>query len=175
MLDVMLSEGGVENWNSQHPSAVHRNRNNNNVPPIGGGGGYVMGGADRAAERGGRNSGERAGCGRGGAGGGERGGGGGGGGVERGVPRDPPTPGGTGWEKARRMVLRGKVTRASVYGDEGDTPARPKRERAPSMRREVRRASSAERADVVRRGNLSSDLMGPAEPLPPNEFGRFNV
>ena len=147
MLDVMLGGGGVENWNSQNAGAAPRNRGTE--PPVGGGGGYVMGGPGGSD--------------------------GSGAAADRRAPAPAPSPGAIGWAKTRAMVRRGRVTCENVYGLEGDTPARPRRERAPSMRREVRRATSSERAEAVRRGIGASKGMPAGEPLPPNEFGRFNV
>ena len=64
-------------------------------------------------------------------------------GAERpgGVPAQEPSPGALGWAKARRALNTGRIQQ--MLREEGDTPMRPKREKAPSMRREVRRIAKA--------------------------------
>ena len=116
MLDVMLGDGGVENYNSQ-----------------GGGGG---GGSDSRDTYAGRA-----------------------------LP-------GSGWAKARRSLIHGRLTRDNrdLYSDDEhrDTPARPRREKAPSMRREVRRATQSERE---MRGMPGAPARAPAG----GEDGRYVV
>ena len=44
-------------------------------------------------------------------------------------------PGGSGWDRARRHLAGGRLR--SIMGEEGDTPAKPRREKPPSMRRKI--------------------------------------
>ena len=53
------------------------------------------------------------------------------------VPAPGPSPGQVGWAKARSAFNTGRIQQ--MLRDEGDTPARPRRERAPSVRGEARR------------------------------------
>ena len=83
-------------------------------------------------------------------------------GVVFGDPRSIPS-GETGWARARRAVQRGRCRGLEALGSlaggvspscpagEGDTPARPRRERPPSMREEARARREQRRHDALER------------------------